>query len=211
MDHRDAVAQRVERRGELDLLALQPEGAGIGRVDAGDDFHQRRLAGAVLAHQRVDMAALQAERHVVEREHAGKGFADVGDFEQIFGARNGAALPDDFGGRRTDGRHGAPSRICRCRAALVRGRAMPSTKRGERPEARVRSPASGAPPSRQGERAGRRAVSCRSVLLHELVHVGRGHELEGNVDLLVDRSCPRRAPAPRRPRPCPGRRRPGTR
>ena len=67
-----------------------------GRVDAGDDLHQRRFAGAVLAHQRVHMAALQAERDVVERQHAGKGLADVLDFEQIFGARNGAALADEF-------------------------------------------------------------------------------------------------------------------
>ena len=32
-----------------------------GMVDAGDDLHQRRLAGAVLAHQRMHGAALQAE------------------------------------------------------------------------------------------------------------------------------------------------------
>ena len=110
MDHRDAVLQRVERRRQLDFLALQLEGAGVGRVDAGDDLHQRRLAGAVLAHQRVNVAALQPERDVVERQHAGKGLADVLDLEQIFGAGNGAALPDDFGGGRTDGRHGASSR-----------------------------------------------------------------------------------------------------
>ncbi len=118
MDHGDAVLERVERRGQLDLLALQPEGAGVGRVDAGDDLHQRRLAGAVLAHQRVDVAALQAERHVVERQHAGEGLADALDFEQVFGAGDGAALPDDLGGRRTDGRHGAPSRLFRRRPAF---------------------------------------------------------------------------------------------
>ncbi len=100
MDHRDAVAQRVERRAELDLLALELERAGIRRIDAGDDFHQRRFAGAVFAHQRMDMAALETELHVVEREHAGKGFADVLDLEQIFGAGDGAAVSDKLGGVR---------------------------------------------------------------------------------------------------------------
>ncbi len=61
MDHGDAVLERVERRRQLDLLPLQLEGARIGRVDAGDDLHQRRLAGAVLAHQRMNVAALQPE------------------------------------------------------------------------------------------------------------------------------------------------------
>ena len=102
MDHRDAVLQRVERRSELDLLALELEGAGVGRVDAGDDLHQRRLAGAVLAHQRVHMAALQAELHVVERQHAGERLADVVDLEQIFGVRDRAAFAHEFGGRWTE-------------------------------------------------------------------------------------------------------------
>ena len=93
MDHGDAVLQRVERRLQADFLALEAEGAGIGRVDAGDDLHQRRFAGAVLAHQRMDMAALQAEGNVVERQHAGEGLADALDLEQIFAGRHGAALP----------------------------------------------------------------------------------------------------------------------
>src|SRR5580704_19742113 len=61
MDHGDAVLQRVERRCQLDLLPLQFEGAGIGRVNPGDNLHQRRLAGAVLAHERMDVTALQPE------------------------------------------------------------------------------------------------------------------------------------------------------
>ena len=93
----------------MDFLALEPEGAGVRRVDAGDDLHQRRLAGAVLAHQRVDVAALEAERDVVERQHAGKGLADVLDLEQIFRAGNGAALADDLRCRGTDRSHGALS------------------------------------------------------------------------------------------------------
>src|SRR5271166_2505373 len=50
---------------------------------------------------------------------------------------------------------------------------------GRRPHA-----SGGAFPTR---RASLKRGASRSVLLHELVHVGRGHQLEGNVDLLVDR------------------------
>ncbi len=109
MDHGDAVLESIEGRRQLDLLPLQFEGAGIGRVDPGDDLHQRRLARAVLAHERMDVTALQPERHVVEREHAGEGLPNVRDLKQVFGARNRAALPDDFRRRWTYGRHGAPS------------------------------------------------------------------------------------------------------
>src|SRR5271166_2153967 len=172
----EAVHERVERRGELDLLALEPERAGIGRVDAGDDLHQRRLASAVLAHERVHVPTFQPKRHAVERQHAGKGFANVRDFEQVLGTRNGAAQPDDFSGGRTDVPHGASSRW------------------GARPNRGTRSflavggatEAAGlhAPPSllfRSEEKRKRRW----SVLLHELVHVVRRDELEGDVDLLV--------------------------
>ena len=93
MDHGDAVLERVERRAEPDLDAPQPEGAGVGRIDAGDDLHQRRLAGAVLAHEGVHRAALQSELDIVEREDAGEFLADVLDLEQVFGVRDGPALP----------------------------------------------------------------------------------------------------------------------
>ena len=62
-----------------DFLAAQADLAGVGVVDAGDDLHQRRLAGAVLAHQRVDGAALEAELDIVERDDAGKCLADALD------------------------------------------------------------------------------------------------------------------------------------
>src|SRR6202011_1029640 len=122
-------------------LPLQFEGAGIGGVDAGDDLHQGRLAGAVLAHQRMHMSALETELNVVEREHAGKGFADVGDFKQILGAGHGPALSDDLGGRRTDGRHGAPRPEFLARP-FSRGPAKnPSTtKSSAKPEAAESSP-----------------------------------------------------------------------
>src|SRR5579863_6746021 len=110
MDHGDAVAQRVEGRGEPNFLAFELEGAGIRSVDAGDDLHQRRLAGAILAHQSMDMPAFKAKLHVVEREHAGESLADVFDFQQIFGAWDRPAFAHDLCGRRTEAAHRASSR-----------------------------------------------------------------------------------------------------
>ena len=49
--------------------------AAVGRHDAGEDLDQRALAGAVLAHQRVDFAGLERERRVPQRGRAAIGFA----------------------------------------------------------------------------------------------------------------------------------------
>ena len=110
----------------------------------------------------MDVAALEAKRHVVEREHAGKGLAHIGDFEQIFGARNRAALSDDFGGRGTDGRHGASSRSKIAPDRFKPGRSnlhlIILRRFGEKPEAgRLTGPPQ-ARPSR-GSRAAGRGVS----------------------------------------------------
>ena len=65
MDEGDRAAHRAPDRrrlaGEADL-------AGVGLVDARQDFDQRRFAGAVLAEQRMDLAATDVEIDVIERE-----------------------------------------------------------------------------------------------------------------------------------------------
>jgi hypothetical protein len=76
MDRRDALAQRIARRAELNRPALQENAAGIGADEARDDLDQRRLAGAVFAHQSMDFPRLEIERNAVERLDAGKGLAD---------------------------------------------------------------------------------------------------------------------------------------
>ena len=200
MDHRDAVSQRVERRGQADFLALEPERAGVGRVDAGDDLHQRRLAGAVLAHQRMDMAALQAERDVVERQHAGKGLAHVLDFEQIFRFRHGAALADQFRGRGTE--HAVCAFAESRRRSLTRGAIRRLAARIAEEAAR----AARAGPTGVARRAAFAiSSSSRSWPCWPASPAGRGCRPS------CRRSCRRRAPKPRRPRPCPAPPRPGTR
>ena len=52
--------------GDFDLLAANADRARVRAVDAGEDLHQRRLAGAVLADQRVDLAGPEIEPGVVE-------------------------------------------------------------------------------------------------------------------------------------------------
>ena len=61
MHHADAARARVARRAEMHGLAVHLELAGIGAVHAGDDFHQRALAGAVLAGKAVNAARRSAK------------------------------------------------------------------------------------------------------------------------------------------------------
>ena len=49
----------------------------VGGLHAGEDLHQRRLAGAVLAHERVDLAGAEVEVDAVERGDAGEALGDA--------------------------------------------------------------------------------------------------------------------------------------
>ena len=66
VDGGDAPALGVGRAARGRGLAVDQDLAVVGRVDAGHDLDQRRLAGPVLADQRVHLAPPQLERHVVE-------------------------------------------------------------------------------------------------------------------------------------------------
>ena len=64
INHRDAGAERIDGpRGSV-WLPLDDELTGIGAINAGQDLHQRGLAGAVLADQRSHLLAFDLERHV---------------------------------------------------------------------------------------------------------------------------------------------------
>jgi hypothetical protein len=77
MNHGDAKPAGGERIGGMNDLAVEKDFAGISGVNAGEDFAEGAFAGAVLADQRVAMAALDGERDVVEGEDAGEAFGDV--------------------------------------------------------------------------------------------------------------------------------------
>ena len=82
IDRADAECLRITRRIERDRTAIDENLAGIARARAAEHPHQRRLAGAVLAEQHVHFAALQVERHIVQRANAWELFRDASHFEQ---------------------------------------------------------------------------------------------------------------------------------
>jgi hypothetical protein len=54
----------------------------VGRAKvAGNDLDQRRLAGAVIAHQSDDFAGLEIERDIVERMNGAEMLDDVSKLE----------------------------------------------------------------------------------------------------------------------------------
>ena len=74
--HADAGLDRVRRGVQGDLVAVDLDRARVRRLHAVEDLHQRRLAGAVLPHDRVDGAAPDVDVDVVVGDHAGEPLAD---------------------------------------------------------------------------------------------------------------------------------------
>ena len=81
MHHPHAGLDRGARRAELHRLAGDHDLALVGVVQPVEDVHQRRLAGTVLAEQRVDLALPQVEVDVVVRDDARKALRDVAHLE----------------------------------------------------------------------------------------------------------------------------------
>ena len=61
VDHADAERRRRLRVGDPPHLAVDLDLAAVGRDEPDQDLHQRRLAGAVLAEDAVDLAAVEVE------------------------------------------------------------------------------------------------------------------------------------------------------
>ena len=66
----------------FDRTPREQDLAGIGLVHAGKDLDQRRLAGAVLAEKRMDLAAADVEIDVVERPRRGEPLDEALDDEE---------------------------------------------------------------------------------------------------------------------------------
>ena len=64
------IARAARGFGMLHRRAVEADLALVGVQDAVDHLDQRRLAGAVLAEQRVDLAGRHPEADVVVGEHA---------------------------------------------------------------------------------------------------------------------------------------------
>ncbi len=81
VDHADAERHGVAGVEQADLFAAHDELALVGPVDAGDDLDERRLAGAVLAEQRVDRALGERQRHTLEGFDPREELAHMASFE----------------------------------------------------------------------------------------------------------------------------------
>ena len=82
MHHADAVADRLARRADSDRLAVDADLAGVGLVEAVEDRHQRRLAGAVLADDAVDDAALDDEIDVLVGVNRAEALVDADQLDR---------------------------------------------------------------------------------------------------------------------------------
>ena len=90
VDHLDAEAPRVARIGEHSVASIDRDVAGRRAMHARDHFHERRLAGAVVADQRDDFARIDLEAEVVDRDVAAEFLAQVREAEH--GAMHGQAF-----------------------------------------------------------------------------------------------------------------------
>src|SRR5581483_8239396 len=89
VDQRDPMPDRVARRAEAHRTPVDDDLARVGRHSAGDDLPERRLAGAVLADERVDLAGLDGDAHVVERPRTAVVLADPAELDPETGGAGG--------------------------------------------------------------------------------------------------------------------------
>ena len=82
VDHADAAGDRVGGSGDLDRLAVEQDLALVRRRQPVEDVHQRRLAGAVLAEQGVDLARPDVEVDVVVGDDARIALGDAAHLER---------------------------------------------------------------------------------------------------------------------------------
>src|SRR5207249_1783446 len=93
VDDADPELARAPRASHLDPLALELDLPLARLVVAGEDLQQRRLAGAVLAQQPVDLAALDGEVDAVQGQRAREALRDAGHAEDGHGKDRGPAAP----------------------------------------------------------------------------------------------------------------------
>ena len=91
VDHADTAGDGIGRTGDRDRGAVEQDLAGVGRREAVQDVHEGRLAGAVLAEQRVDLAWPDLEVDPVVRDDARIALGDPAHLEcgSAHGLRHG--------------------------------------------------------------------------------------------------------------------------
>ena len=91
VDGLDAEPRRVARRVDLRLVALDEDRPGVGQVRPRDALDQRRLAGAVVADERHDLAGVHLEVDVRQRLHGAEALRDAAQLEDRLSVGEGAA------------------------------------------------------------------------------------------------------------------------
>jgi len=81
IDHRDAAIARVLGTARRVRLAVKTHRPGVWKVRAGQNLHQRALAGAVLADERVRLAGLHVEVDARQRDDRSEPFGDLAHVE----------------------------------------------------------------------------------------------------------------------------------
>ncbi len=71
-DQAHALTSDLVRRQARDLIAIEHDGAGAWSLDAHDELHHGRLAGAVRPDKAQNFAALQLEIDIVDSNEAAK-------------------------------------------------------------------------------------------------------------------------------------------
>src|SRR5690606_105916 len=77
MNDTDTGILRRTRAQNLDRPAVEQDLAGVRLIDPGEDLHQRRLAGTVLAHERMDFTGPKLESGLLQGMDAGKLLLDA--------------------------------------------------------------------------------------------------------------------------------------
>ena len=65
MHHADAVGDGDGRGGERELFAIHPDLTARRLLQTEEHLHERGFAGAVFAHQRVDLALADEQIHIL--------------------------------------------------------------------------------------------------------------------------------------------------
>ena len=101
-DDAHVAAQRIEIV-VAQVVAVEQDAAFVGIVEAGEQLHQRRLAGAVLAHQRQHLAGIQREAEIADRPSLGAGIPEADILEDEPLADWVAETGSGFSGERISG------------------------------------------------------------------------------------------------------------
>src|SRR5277367_60601 len=76
VDHLDAAIATLVRALEAHSLAVDEDFAGVALIGAGEDFHQRRFARRIVAHQPEHFARHELEVDIAQRLHGAEALVD---------------------------------------------------------------------------------------------------------------------------------------